>query len=499
MVALTLPFMVSATGLGKLTLNSYLGQPFNAKIDLVSVKKEDISSLTVNLASSDTFRLANVDYARLLRTIEFSIENSVDGQPYVKLVSSQPVIEPSFSMLIELNWPSGSLIREYTVQLAEDMSQTVPPVMQQDELVIPISVKPDPTVAEQPDHSGTVEDLAGDREPTVKTSMPEPEQETVPAKKSGTNTYGPVKSGDTLTKIIQERIFYNVQLNQILVSLLRANREAFVENNINRLKTGYMLRIPDESEIVTISPDVADKEVTMQMANWENYRQRLVIEAASIPYSSEEPEQTATGKITTVLDDNNDTETAHEYSEGLLRLSKGMEDVVGTEEGSDEGTMNIQEKFNIVKDNSIADEMALNEANKRISLLEQAMQENQIANIKELNESNQRIMALEKNIKELQYLLVELKNPTMASAEAQAESILSEASDSPPVIIEKTAGAVQPSVDSAEREESNPTKESNPTIMNWVLWIMILLLIIGIFWKVKQSRADSNSKSSDKL
>ncbi len=78
LVALVLPYMVSATGLGKLTLNSYLGQPFKAKIDLVSVKKEDISSITVSLASFDTFQLANVDYARFLRTLEFSVENSVD-------------------------------------------------------------------------------------------------------------------------------------------------------------------------------------------------------------------------------------------------------------------------------------------------------------------------------------------------------------------------------------------------------------------------------------
>jgi pilus assembly protein FimV len=82
-----------------------------------------------------------------------------------------------------------------------------------------------------------------------------------------------------------------------------------------------MLRIPDESEIAAISSDVADKEVKMQMANWEAYRQRLVIEA-SIPSASEEPEQTATGEITTIRDIN--AETAHGSSEGLLRLSKGM-------------------------------------------------------------------------------------------------------------------------------------------------------------------------------
>ena len=87
--------------------------------------------------------------------------------------------------------------------------------------------------------------------------------------------------------------------------------------------------------------------------------------------------------------------------------------------------------------------------------------------------------------------LLKLKNITMASTEAQAESILSEASDSPQMVIEKPVKVVQPPVDSVEKEASNPT------IMNWVLWIMILLLIIGLWWKVKQSRTDNNSKSSN--
>jgi len=409
-------------------------------------------------------------------------------------------------MLIELNWSSGSLIREYTVQLVEDMPQSAPPVMLQDKPVIPISVKPKPKAAEQPD-SRTVEDLSGDEEPTVKETIleadvvpePEPEaeqevepqQETVSAKKSGTITYGPVKSGDTLAKIARERIFYHVQLNQLLVALLRTNREAFIDNNMNRLKTGSMLRVPDENEIATISPDVADKEVKMQMANWEAYRERLVVEA-SIPSASDELEQTATGKITTTPDDNSN-ETTDESSEGLLRLSKGMEGAEGTEEGSGEDTISIQEKFNIVEENSIAGEKALNEANERISLLQRDMAENRIANEKALNESNQRIVALEKNINELQRLL-ELKNSTMANAEAQAESILSEASDSPSVIIEKPVKVVQPPVDSVERGGSNPTEESNPTIMNWALWIAILLLIIGLWWKIKETRAYNKSR-----
>ena len=82
-----------------------MGQSLKAEIDLVSVKKEDISSLKVSLASSDTFSLANVTYAPFLDTLEFSIQNRSNGQFYVRIVSSQPIIEPSFNILIKLDWP----------------------------------------------------------------------------------------------------------------------------------------------------------------------------------------------------------------------------------------------------------------------------------------------------------------------------------------------------------------------------------------------------------
>ena len=74
----------------------------------------------------------------------------------------------------------------------------------------------------------------------------------------------------------------NVQLNQMLIAMHRANREAFFDNNMNRLKTGPILRIPDKIEIATISPDAADKEVKMQTTNWEAYRQKLATDVTSV-------------------------------------------------------------------------------------------------------------------------------------------------------------------------------------------------------------------------
>ena len=251
---------------GKIYTQFLFGRSLKAEIDLVSVKKEDISSLKVSLASSITFSLANIDYATFLDAFEFSIQNRANGQPYVGIISSQPVTDPSFSMLIKLDWPTGNIIREYTVYLEPPNEQLQPtlPEMQQatsDSLNI---AKSDHSAAKQLDsvieYLISKEDSVSNKsiseqrqvEPELQEeaelSEPEDLAEAVESEpKFGVTTYVPVKNGVTLLRIVQEETIYNVQLNQILVALYRVNHEAFSENNMNRLKTGFILRIPAEA------------------------------------------------------------------------------------------------------------------------------------------------------------------------------------------------------------------------------------------------------------
>ena len=119
LIALMSPLAVRAAGLGRLSVMSAPGQPFRAEIDLVAVKKEEKSSLSARLASQEIFRQANVDYLPLLSTFKATVETRPDGLPYVRIVSSQPIAEPLLNILIELNWSSGRLLREYTVVLAQ--------------------------------------------------------------------------------------------------------------------------------------------------------------------------------------------------------------------------------------------------------------------------------------------------------------------------------------------------------------------------------------------
>ncbi len=121
------PLVAGAAGLGRLSVMSAPGQPFRAEIDLVAVKKEEKSSLSARLASQEIFRQANVDYLPLLSTFKATVETRPDGLPYVRIVSPQPIAEPLLNILIELNWSSGRLLREYTVVLAQPEHDANPP------------------------------------------------------------------------------------------------------------------------------------------------------------------------------------------------------------------------------------------------------------------------------------------------------------------------------------------------------------------------------------
>jgi pilus assembly protein FimV len=402
LVVLMSPWSVQAAGLGKLTVNSSLGQPFKAEIDLIALKKEDIPSLSARLAPRDAFRKADVDYAPFFSTFAVSVEARSDGQPYIKIISSQPVIEPFLSMLIELNWSSGRLLREYTVLLDLPETDRPQPALPTTQFVPPIQVAPteppslesELSIVEKPD--SPTQNFINDRKtllqkpiqrkPALQKVAP---QKATPADLEGVANYGQVKSGDTLIRIARQVAPDGVNLNQMLIALHRANRDAFSGNNINRLKAGSILRAPEGSDIASISSTEAAREVRAQISDWNAYCQKLA-SASGAATATGGPKQTASGKITTKVEDSSNK--LREPSKEVLKLSKGEQVGAG-------GKGSSQERIH-------------------------AMEEEVTAKNKALNEAGQRIGLLEKNVGEMQKLL-QLKSSTMGDAQKRAENLKS--------------------------------------------------------------------------
>lgn len=286
LVAFLFPALAHAASLGRLTVNSTLGQPFDAEINLIAVEKEEKGFLTVRLAPQAMFRQVDVDYAPLLSTFKASIENHSNGNPYIRIFSPQPVSEPLLNILIELSGLSARVLREYTVVLAPPEIDAHPPIIPVSQIHLPASVKAESAAAER---SGLPL-----KSPLIGENTLAPEF--APVGKAHV-VYGPVKHGDTLTGIVKNIVPPSgVSFNQMLVAVHRANRDAFFGSNMHQLKAGPILRIPDNSEIGAVTAEEADKEVKDQTSDWNRQRASGVIEAAK------EARQTNTGKIEPAAD-----------------------------------------------------------------------------------------------------------------------------------------------------------------------------------------------------
>src|SRR6187551_1450887 len=111
------PISVFAAGLGKLNVMSGLGEPLKADIELLSVTPEELSSITAAIASEEAYTIQGIEKPASHQTIKVDVTKNAAGTPVLKLQSSQPISEPFLDMLIQVDWSSGRLLREYTVLL----------------------------------------------------------------------------------------------------------------------------------------------------------------------------------------------------------------------------------------------------------------------------------------------------------------------------------------------------------------------------------------------
>lgn len=363
-----LPCVAGAAGLGRLNVLSSLGQPLIAEIDLVSVTRDELGSLSARLASPDTYRTANLQYNPALTGARLSIERRPSGQHYIKVASTRPVNEPFIDLLVELTWAAGRLSREYTALLDPPGVPPAPaPVMSAAPESRPAPV-PAPVAAPQPQPQAAV---------------PAPRPVTPAAPMATGKEYGPIQRGETLGKIAQEVMPAGVTLEQMLVALYRSNPDAFIQKNLNLVRAGKILRVPDQEEVSAIARGDAVKEYRTHVADWNSYRQKVAEAAGSVPA---EGRTAVSGKITAKVED----KAAAGAPKDVVKLSKGE-----TPGAAGKG-----------KPQSPAE---------RVRTLE----EEAVAREKALTEANERITQLEKTIQDMKKL-VELKSPGMAAAQQQA-------------------------------------------------------------------------------
>ena len=311
--ALFLPDTGYALGLGEIEVNSALNQKLNADIELLSALPEDTETIIVKLASRKEFLRAGLDRPYLLNDLRFK-SVLINGMPYIKVSSSGPIREPFLNFLVEIDWPNGHLLREYTVLLdppvfmtahtsaaanvtpatlnnadfrpGSSASNSTLPVVTPGVSVSssPSSMAQAPVAQVQPD---TVSQVPFNSQ-TNWIPAPVLQQQSLSNQPAGSYK---IKTGDTAWSLADAmRPDQSITVPQMMVAMLRANPESFINENINGLKRGYILRVPDYDQVASISQADAWALVREQAALWRQYQQS---QAGGQPVSAMEANDTA--------------------------------------------------------------------------------------------------------------------------------------------------------------------------------------------------------------
>ena len=295
-----------ALGLGRITVQSALGEALRAEIDVPQITAEEAASLRVGVASADAFKAAGLEYTAAVVGVQVSLQKRADGRSFLRLSSSRPITEPFVDLILEANWASGRVIRDYTMLFdPPNLRQAATPVAP----TAPVLSRPSAPPA------------AGTTSPPYYPSSPPPAQAAVrPApvakvqpKPAGTRSTPAapapassgqkvaVKPGDTASKIAAQTKPASISLDQMLVALLKSNPDAFIAGNINRLKSGAVLDIPAAEEAGALSAGEASRTIIAQAKDFNDFRQKL---ASGVPAAQvDSATRQAGGKVQAKVED----------------------------------------------------------------------------------------------------------------------------------------------------------------------------------------------------
>lgn len=250
--------MAHALGLGEVTLQSSLNQPLVAEIELLEVRDLASNEVIPSLASPEEFVKAGVDRQYFLTDLKFTPVLKPNGKSVIRVTSSKAVREPYLNFLVEVLWPNGRLLREYTLLLDPPLYSPQTTVAAAPQLPIAAPAPP-PSVAPAPVPRSAAP------APAPRPAAPAPASRAISGNEYRTT------ANDTLWEIAQ-RVGGGSSVNQTMLAIQDLNPDAFIGGNINRMKSGQVLRLPDEQQIRSRSNAEAVAQVAEQNAAWREGR-----------------------------------------------------------------------------------------------------------------------------------------------------------------------------------------------------------------------------------
>lgn len=326
---------VHALALGRVTVQSALGEPLRAEIDVPDINSEEAASLRAAVAQPDLFKRAGLEFNPMLSGTQISMQRRPNGRVYLLLTSDRVVNDPFLDLILEANWSAGRIVRDYTMLFdppaTRQQQQTASaPISPQAPTVPPVPAAVEPRQTNAPVPAPAVVPVApvaaAPRAPAARVqapaapvaAAPKPAASPAPANQSPNNAQRvTVRPGDTATKIALASKPTKVSLDQMLIAMLRNNPDAFIAGNVNRLKSGAVLDMPGSDQFDAIPESQASEEVLAQSRDFDEFRRKL---AAGIPIVATEPSKRASsGKVQAQVEDKKPGNTATDK----LSLQKG--------------------------------------------------------------------------------------------------------------------------------------------------------------------------------
>ena len=326
-----MPLFAHAANLGKLSVFSSLGEPLNAEIDVHLNSPEEFDTLVAAIAAESIYKDQGVERSAIQSDIKMMVLRKDDNQAIVRLSTAQAVSDAFLDMIIFLTWKGGALWREYTLLLDPSASSA--------------ATVSNPTVA------------------AVKSA----ESNTSPDGHAKTDIASVVvKKGESLSAIAKRLLSQDVNLDQMVLALYNTNKEAFDGQNMNRLKIGSTLKVPPHAAVQALDVAEAKKEVQVQAADWDAYKNRLATAVQELVPQNNEANEVNAGKIVTKA---NELDVAAEpVSKDVVKLSNS-EDVKSNTNG----------QVDALKDDLAARKNAIAQTDEKSSALKK-----QIADMKHL-------------------------------------------------------------------------------------------------------------------
>jgi len=310
-----------ALSLGRVTVQSALGEPLRAEVDIPDINAEEAASLKANVASPDAFRAAGMEYNAAMPSVQISLQRRSDGRAYLRLSSDRPVNEPFVDLILEANWATGRIVRDYTM-LFDPASMRQPAAVAPTPAQTPAaSPAPAPATASTTAPRAAVPAAVSKAPAPAKAEKPpaavKPAKAATPAEPGDSAKSVTVKPGDTASKIAASTKPSSVSLDQMLVALLQANPEAFVDGNMNRIKAGAVVKVPGSEQIQSTTPQEASQMVLAQSKDFNEFRRKLATNAPAAQVSA--ADRQASGSVQAKVEDKKPAAAVPDK----LTLSKG--------------------------------------------------------------------------------------------------------------------------------------------------------------------------------